>query len=440
MMDRLAITYSGTINLFRFSLQRHMPSSPYKEFQSWAISKDNPHFNTWEQIVGIPQFAKLTFTLLDGLTTDDKWETLIEYASWMNAYLIYETVSDNLAIGLANQHSPDKTASIRRHILRQFDAAMICALQGNREEAIRTMNMIREDVAHISTFSQSLTNEELRAMASLFVKRNDHYNVEDVEYDVWAALVANIEACVDVVERLKGTQLADYLQQGLIWRYDAVNRLLNHRKHSAEEVLSISTHSILVIPVLTYYIAVLKELLEQNPAIKVVHENGLLHQALSDAALMVRLLNDLGTPLLVSSHDHAALFNNLYEQSQHYMNGSRTLGEFLLEMASTNPLLTRIHKDLAFGEFNVSLQNIAHLPLSPETLLLFGTNVIFLHHRYAQCRRRLEKNLSILEAELGDSVASQLIQRFVDFHEYIYGYRFDSQAGDYATKPDKRFA
>jgi hypothetical protein len=153
--------------------------------------------------------------------------------------------------------------------------------------------------------------------------------------------------------------------------------------------------------------------------------------------LMVRLTNDLGTRLTATNEHFSDLFNQLY-QSIDQQSAKTTLGDFLLDVASSNDALTRIHKDIEYGEYNVSLYKLMDAPLSPYTLLLFGTNIVYFADCYQQCNNRLKSNLARLTEILGDNRISHLILRFVKFHEYIYSHRFDNQSGDYATKPNQQ--
>ncbi|GAB4530579.1 MAG: hypothetical protein OHK0046_51240 [Anaerolineae bacterium] len=384
--------------------------------------------------MGLPQFAKLTLTLLDGLVTDDKWPALMHYAGWMNAYLIYETISDNLAIGLA-QHENDLTAQCKR-VLKVFNEAMVARLKGDRARARALMESVRTKTGTISAFKQSLTESEQRQMAKLYQALHG-IDTNFIEYGTWSALVANIESCGFIADRLAARHLGGYLRQGLIWRYEAVGKLLSDQQFSLQDLIAINTHTILVIPVLTYYIAVLMEVLYPNAAIGQAYHSGVLPQALEDAALLVRLTNDLGTGLMTDQQYVTNLFNELYGSSTSQPAG-QTLGGFLLAEASRTPMLTRIHKDIAYGEYNISLYRLMDAPLSMETLLVFSTSIAHLHKVYQQRKARMTANLSTLTDMLGDDRASRMIKRFVDFHEHIYRYSFDGQAGDYATKPDQK--
>lgn len=435
-MEKLEHIVHDTVLGFQNSLYQHMPLSAYRNFQTWALSPQNPHLNTWLQMVGVPQFAKLTHTLIGNSVGEDKWDDLVRYSTYMNAYLIYETISDNLAFGLAIRKPDDTTYDLRRKILIDFNRAMIARLQGNRVESDAILGAMPPFVEQLSGFRYSLTHDEQREIAGAFVQQHPAYSLDSIEFGTWNALVANIQSCADVVDLMAQYQLGDYLRQGLIWRYEAVNDLLSQTVMDQEKLVKVSTNTILVIPVLTYYISVLAEILEPEPALGQLLDGGVLTQALEDAALMVRLLNDVGTNLMVSDQFSAPLLNELYSQISGPPAHLPTFVDLLMHYSEKSDLMTRIRKDVVFGEFNVSVYNLTSAPPTPMSLLLFGNNLLYFRDQYQQCQQRLQANLRIIDQTLNSPMVSALISGFVRFHEHIYQYQFDGQAGDYATKPD----
>jgi hypothetical protein len=147
----------------------------------------------------------------------------------------------------------------------------------------------------------------------------------------------------------------------------------------------------------------------------------------------------LGTNLVTTREYFSSLFNHLYQQIEQ-QSGNISFGDFLLRYAKANQILTRLHKDIEYGEYNISLHNLMDAPASMRNLLLFGTNVVYFANCYQKCTVELQTSLTNLSTTLKDDRISRLILRFVKFHEYIYSYRFDDQAGDYATKPQQQMA
>jgi hypothetical protein len=441
-LNQLNHLFIETVQGFADSLRHHMPFSIFRDFQVWALSPSNPYQKMWLQIIGIPQFAKLTETLLGQSVTPDRWAALVRCTTIMNAYLIYETVSDNLAFGLAVQRPDDPTYNLRREVLIAFNHAMIARLQGNKSEAEAIMTAVQPLAGQLSIFDHSLTSYDQRTVVQAFVDAHPDsgYTLADIEFGVWNALVANIESCAGVVEALGGFQLEPVLRTGLIRRYDAVNQLLYNTVTHRDALLQVSTDTILVVPVLTYYIAVLGEALKPNPQLGTVLHNGVLCQALEDAALMVRLLNDLGTNLVATEDFHCRLLDDLYAEITRDVSPPSTSFSAVLythsEHSQNAGFMTRIRKDLAYGEFNISLHNLMDAPSTPMSILTFGDNLLYFKHHYKVRQARLKQALDDIDRVLGEDTHCTLIRNFVDFHERIYQHQFDQQAGDYATRPD----
>lgn len=439
MSSPLEQLFYATTQSFYNTLQHHMPPSLFRDFNLWAFSPKNPRLKAWLQIMGVPQLAKLTETLLGDSVSEEQWGELVRYTTILNTYLIYEVISDNLAIGLAERRPEDDTYEARRDVLVAFNRAMVARLGGDKASADAILESIKPLAAKLSIFQQSLTNGDQQKIVESFLEAHAHLNYQrqDIEFGVWNALVANIEACAAVVNALSGFRLQEELRNSLMRRYAAVNDLLCNNITNREMLLNVGTDTILVVPVLTYYIAVLGEALTPNPQLAEVIENGMLHQSLADGALMVRLLNDLGTNLVAMDEFHRKLLDDLYNEVSMGIGQSTTsFPSLLLNHSEKVGFMTRIRKDLSFGEFNMSLHNLMAAPSNAVTLLAFGDNLLYFKQQYKQCQNRLSDNLKWMGSILGESVHCSLIHKFVYFHEHIYKYQFDNQAGDYATKPD----
>jgi hypothetical protein len=439
-MNQLEQLFRATVQGYQSSLYQHMPLSDYRNFNIWALSARNPHHKVWLQIVGIPQFAKLTQTLLGSSVPAEKWDELVHYTTLMNAYLIYETISDNLAFGLAAKRPDDTSYELRHEILINFNNAMVARLKGDRVSSDLILTRIKPKAEKVSSFNYSLTGNEQTEIAAAFLHETPNATMDAIEFGAWHSLVANIQSCGDLVDRMQRYQLGDALRQGLIRRYEAVNDLLLDRVHSKDALVNVSINTILVIPVLTYYISVLTEVLQPNRALPTLIENGTLQKALEDAALMVRLLNDLGTGLVVTNQYHSTLLNDLYAKLPPSADPDTTFADMLMEHSKQVQLMTRIRKDISFAEYNVSLHSLMTSPPTTTTLLLFGSNLVYYQELYRKARERLNTNLLTISQTLKTEHVSHLIYQFVTFHEHIYQQNFDEQAGDYATKPDSASA
>lgn len=424
-----------TLVNFRESLAEQ-GASAYRDFQLWASSAENPEMHIWVQMLGIPQLSYLTGHLLNDLVDEAYWEQLFRFSGPLNTYLLFETVSDNIAIGLYYHNYPkNDKQSAQSNIVRQFNDAMIFRLDNDTvcfEESLKTISSLTEN---ISNAKQSLTEAEIRYFNELYLAENYSYTPNELEYCVFSALKANIETCKISADMLEGHTLQKYYLDSLKWRYEAVNRQFNGRlqTNSLDELLEIGAHSILVIPVLIYYIATLAEITDTRD--EALFTNPKLHEALYSAALLVRLTNDLGTNLLLSKAHRKQLIKQLHAEV--ISSDNQTLVQALEKIAGYNPALTRLQKDIQHGEYNLCLSQFEDQLLTQASLQAFASLLDQLADTYAKHTHRIEANLEHLKAFPAVTFLKQIIIGFVKFHEKIYAQRFDTQDGDYATKPKR---
>ncbi len=425
----LAITLAG----LKASLHRHMPTGDYRDFYLWAISAENPHQDVYLQAVGITQLVKLTVTLLEGLADEDEWHCLLNHTVPMNVYQIYEIVSDNLAIGLAAPSNGNAVHRLRRDLLCKFNNAMVERLNGAPRPAEQLLGPLQPAARHISLFEQSLTWRKHRVFAEAYLSHGNGSSLNDLDYALWPLLVANVEACADLAQSVNTCQLGHLLRAGLTSRYQAVNRLLRGESLTLPQLAKVGTHAILVIPTLAYYVAVLAEIIQPMNYFPRIVADGMLADALYDAALVVRLLNDLGTELLTQvAGERAALLERLEMRYYACPAAAQTVTSLLVGAAPEFGLLTRVHKDILFGEFNVVLHNLANSQTVPEALSIFGHSLDYFSQLYANRYTRLVETLALISERLGDERVSQLVFRFVRFHQELYGNVYSTSVGEYA--------
>ena len=198
------------------------------------------------------------------------------------------------------------------------------------------------------------------------------------------------------------------------------------------QLADVGADAILVMPTLAYYVSVLAEIVRPLDQFPQVIEDGTLADALYDAALLVRLLNDIGTELLVMpASEQAALLDTLRlrlaEQPE-----AATLPNVLMAAGGQGTQFTRIHKDVLFGEFNVSLYGLEDIFCGSKALQVFGDNLAYFSQLYSQQRASLGEAVHLINERLADERIGQLIIRFVQFHEELYSQPFQTSAGEYA--------
>lgn len=423
-----SLLLEATLAGFEDSLKQHMPASPQRDYLLWGISDHNPEQPGFLQAIGLTQLVNLTATLLDGLLDPALWPQLSDYTLFMNVYQLYEIVSDNLAIGLARPGSED-----RRRLLTGFNDAMMARLRGSHASAEQLIEPLQPHTAGISCFGQSLIRETHLKFARLYQDTHPDVSINALEFGLWPVLVANIESCVDLANLLDDSFSGSLLREGLINRYWAVNRTVEVQNAPLLELAAIGAHSILVWPTLGYYISVLAEVLSPNERYIPIVEDGTIAETLYTAALLVRLLNDMGTGLLRQNFEPRELLLNMLTRT--YQKNADTLNTITLLLLGTvdqDETLTRLHKDLFHGEFNVCLHNVRHMRSVPDAIRVLGDNLVYFSHLYAEQRVRLDDLLATIAARMHDDTISKLIGRFVYFHEKLYANHYNKANGEYA--------
>jgi hypothetical protein len=426
MIDMAASGYEAAV-------KAHMPDCLYRDFCLWEVSRQNPHRSAVMQLIGVIQLSKLTARLLVGLTEDEaNWQRLLRASMTMNGWPILEIVSDNLAIGLARYKREDYGSEATRcALLCTFNALMADRLEDKISAASACDVLSNSCSEGISLFNQHMSPLKHRSLAESFIDERGGV-LSELEYAARPHLIANIEAGVDVVEAVEIERLRSLVRSSLIARYKSVNKLLESDELSLEEVLDASAHTILVIPILGYYISALVRCAGIESRLEQLIDEGALADALYDAALLVRLQNDIGTSLLTfDSLTRQMFLRKLGERSRE--REGESLVELLVRVGREYPPLNRIWKDACLGEFNVCLNGIGHLPSSRGALWVLGQRLVLCVKAYSIRKANLASALRKINDGLKDSRISQVILRFVRFHEQLYDRHYhDTVNGDYA--------
>ena len=420
--DRAAQVLNTTLTVLKASTLRHMPDCGFRDFYLWALSEENAHQNVWLDVIGVRQTVHLTLELLDGLVDEQHWNRLAEFSIPLNIYLAFEAVSDNLAIGLANQALNDHTYLARRELLQGFNHAMIRRLNGKTQSAADLLRPMQPVAERISGSEYSLNPQKYRSVTDEYLRWNRGPTRADLAFSVWPILVANIEACNDLSQSTASYRAGALVHQGLVARYRAVNDLLEDNVILPRRA-HVGADAVLAMPVLAYYASCLEEVIWQQDSFASLIEDGILIEALFSAAMLVRLVNDLGTSLVTQTEQQRVSFmEGLKSQYLEQHLTAQTLTALLLNPADdVRHLLARLRKDLVNGEFNVCLYGFSDtLPVS-ATLAVFEQRLAYLSQLYLQCRARLKVALEIMTERLDNDALSHLIRRFVQFHEVLYG-------------------
>lgn len=416
----------ATLAGLRESVTKDVPAGAARAYWLWGLTGTTPDHDLFTQAIGARQLCRLTVTLLDGLVDDRDWPVLTKLVTTMNVYQLYEIISDNLGIGLALPDAP------QRAVLRRFNAAMMSTLEGTAMGPAHLLAPIRAAVGRLSGFAYSLAGPAHARMATAFTGARSRPSIGAIEYGLWPLLVANIIAARAVTERMADLAIGPVLRHGLVNRYAAVTRTIDGEHLPALELAALGAHTILVAPTLSFYVGALGELLHPDPAFAGCVSDGALSEVLWDAAMLVRLLNDIGPQLLTcATAGRRTVWRAL--RTAYARERPSTLEELLLSDSAPSTVLTRLRKDLRHGEFNVALHRPRLAASMPAALDALATAVDYFATLYALHSGRLATGLAALRRRLEDPRPLELVDRFVRFHEHLYANPYTDATGEYAV-------
>lgn len=414
-------------------LDRLVPEPEYRRYLRWALSGENPKRDLFTRIMAINQLADLTTALLTGIGGPDDWSTLVGFSTPVNVYQVFEVVSDNIALGLAG--APAGVRSEQRELLMAFDAVAVADLAAPAGRPVAELIAhLREPAGKISGFEQSLAREQHSRIARHYGASTGAPDLHAVEHSVWSGLVANLESSRDLLATIAGTQAEPVVRAGTVARYEAVDTTLISARPSRADRARTSARTILVAPTLAYFAGIFCEVLGGDAGYVDALADGTLLAAFDTASLLVRLQNDIGTPLLrMSMPERAALLEGLPARFPAPTASADTVVA-LLTRASAVPQLNRFRKDLLHGEFNVCLDEVHGIEGLAAGMAAFRDALEFFVDLYAGTARQFAAQLAELDRRLSDRRTVVLARRFVDYHESLYVNAYDGvvQVGDYA--------
>ncbi|MCP4660725.1 MAG: hypothetical protein GY856_35435, partial [bacterium] len=241
----------------------------------------------------------------------------------------------------------------------------------------------------------------------------------------------NMELVAECADRVRDPDLRAVTVAGLIARYAAVDRQLAGSARTPAELVRDGAETILVVPTMAYVIAAWIAASRSAVAVSALVRDGLLAGALFDAAAVIRLANDLGTGLVErSAADHEQLGRELLRADEHQ--GAGSFSERLARFSESSELLSRIRKDVVYGEFNLGLDNLAADQPVARSVERFVANLVHYSTLYQRRRRTLGEGLAEIVRRTGERRIGEVVERFVSFHERLYRHRFEAAEGEYA--------
>jgi hypothetical protein len=287
-----------------------------------------------------------------------------------------------------------------------------------------------QDLAHrISGFTQSLIPDKHQALANTYINSHPDVDMRSLEYTLWPRLFMNVETAAQVSNLVDGNPSGRLVRHGLMARYRGVSTLLRNEDLSWSERVHIGVDTILVIPTLAYYTGIVAEKVAEIGNFRTVIDNGEYSEALYNAALAVRLLNDVGTPLLVQPE----LRTNLVSMLRDCGTTDLTFDEMMmLSVEHFGSSLARLKKDMQHGEFNICLCDLERLS-TQDAIDALEWRLGYVADTYARARRVLDERLQSINRRLGIGMVSDLIRRFVDFHAMLYLNPHTDPMGEYTV-------
>ncbi|MEM1244136.1 MAG: hypothetical protein AAGG80_04875, partial [Pseudomonadota bacterium] len=394
---------------------------------------DNPHQESYLRMLGVAGSIELELKLFQPLLETHQFQKLKPFISLLNAYFAFETLSDNLAVGLARCKTPTPFQQMQKQIILAFNQKMLKKILSNTNSAGELLTKERNKIAHISLNHQSLAPRQMQIFIDDYEKNYAVKHSDEFEYSFFNILILNISTCLMLLDSLKTSPLYLSLKHSLMRRYISVSKIIDHSQQATRvELAAWGRDSILVVPTYMHCIGAL-DLVEPNPNFSQSINNGLLNAAMQDGALCTRLLNDIGTHLLkADASQRQELFtcwrNIIPKNTQDVF----TKIQHLAEHPDYHECLSRIRKDLNHGEFNVCLDNLASQSTSENNLEIFFKNIDYYADLYQAIRHKLHNNLTYLNDLLDNDQISTIIGNFVKFHEYKYSFDYESMQGEYA--------
>jgi hypothetical protein len=384
------------------------------------------------QLVGMSPIHTMTEVVLMDAVEEPLAESLLEQSPVLNTYLVFEIVSDDLALGLGTDPSLDApTQRLRRQLLTGFNTAAMRALSQETPASSILLADLRPDADRIAYGRHMLNGPAYSRLIDAYSDHCGQLVSAEVSKSLWPLLVGNLTAARNVLSATRNLRYGAEMNRYLIGRYSGVNHLIGAAAiDGLAERLDHSVDSVSVAATLGYYIAFLLERPEYGSLVSDEVEP-ILFQALRECARLVRLLNDIGPALLETSRYRDDLSERIARAEG---GGDAPFSAVLAGVCAGEKTTTRLEKDLLHGETNVALHGLQALPAS-QAAPRFVEALDFYAHVYAQAEQSLITSCNELDAITGRVDASSIILRFYEFHNAMYGASFTDAGGEYSGVP-----
>jgi len=320
----------------------------------------------------------------------------MRHALPMAAYQVLEELSEKLS-------GPSAAA-----LVAASNRATVQCLAGEKYRAADLLKEAESLASSTSLFQASRDARRFQTVAELYVLETGRGSVEAIDGGLWPLLVTKAESCRLAASSVRHRWLGPMVTQGLMDRFRRGAMLAADGSAPASRRL---------MAVLTFYVATIEPLLRFETLAELPSE-GAFAEAVSVAAMMVRLLKEVGTPLLTNDWVRGQFSRVLDRKTAGQSAGD--LGSVLYaEAENFATWLARIVPDVKRPEGNVCLHGLRELPLQ-VSIPRFCDRLDYLAGMFANSRRYLDRLCRDVTLQLASEVPAKLIMRFVEFHERIY--------------------
>jgi hypothetical protein len=394
-----------------------LPESPFKSFHQWVLA-DAPNTirNDWLQSVGWSQLSTLANYLFKGLLEDhDQEDRASDALGPLQTFAVYATASDAL-----EEKPKTPSGPLAYRILFQFNECMIKTLEGDHEGGTSILEQLRAPCRQLPFEYCRLFPKPLLNAAVGHVR-----DIENIEQDaVWLMLHAHRHASFGIINRAVTSPLSAAIRDGICAGYPANNTIISRYPDDLSVALEVSTHSILVAPALAAYLMAWLEATSSTAALNSAAVNDALH----DAALLTRLLNDLGPLVTVDEATQHKISEALKNSSKDTLRAA-----IAHDLQPWSSLLTRLRRDMECGESNLLLQHMVERPVR-EVQDEFVNRIAHFVRTYHTVARQMKNALETLAQDVRSPGPSTIINRFVQFHVMLYGRPHDTLEGEYGAR------
>lgn len=421
---------SALIDDFRRSFDDEVHPSTYRNFGCWALRSQIKHKEAFLTVLGHHQIVKMTYTvILPALTRETVFEDIAHVMVASCTWLTHEFLSDSFAAGLSLPSELDCPSQLlRRNMLLNFnEQTKLALLRGTADRDSLFKHFKHNNQMH-SLFPEMLKSAPLEPLIREFA--SSVWSNTDKGVCIAAALSANTVSAVRACGSVCSAPLRAMVIHFATQRYTSSSEFLTSDSFFLQSAVNHAAMTSMVAPLLGIYCSAVAEARGEENKLAATNLLPVLKQSLTDAAILVRLLNDLGPYLMTGSVEYRS---QLLADLEAHIRGSvgATINESVAQI--TDRAFTRIKKDALLKETNVSLHGIAHLPSNDDVRDEVVHRIKMCAKMYEDGKTRLEKSLRHITTCMKHGSYQKLIASFVHYHEIMYGQYFDSEEGDYAA-------